>query len=69
MSEITVYLVATEPMELMREETIQNVWFRNNGMGGNVGWDEIEVRGNPLDVYDFIVLHWSVEEAKAKLNV
>lgn len=68
-SEITVILEATEPMELMRDKTQKNVWMRNLGIDYTRGhrWEQVEIRGVPLDVYDFIALHWGEEEAKYRV--
>jgi len=59
--EISVILDAVEPMELMRNPTREDVWIRNVSSGYLC---EVEIRGTPLDVYDFISNHWDTDTAK-----
>lgn len=68
MSEITVILEATEPMELMRGKTPYEVWMRNLGTDHTYSshWDEIEIRGESGPVQDFIALHWG-EDVNAEI--
>jgi hypothetical protein len=58
--EITVTLEACEPMELLRFPFEDNVWIKL--LPGHY-WEEVEIRGEPQEIWNFIELHWDREVA------
>jgi hypothetical protein len=58
--EITVCLEGCEPMELMRNATSRNVWFR---WKETEYWPLIEIKGIDEEVWGFIKDHWDEDVA------
>lgn len=61
--DVTVTLDAAEPMELMRGDTPEGIWMRQEPTGRGV--TEVSIQGPREDVIDFLMGHWghSREEA------
>ena len=60
MPKTTIILEGCEPMELLRDETKQDVWFR---WRGTHYWPMIEIRGEETEVWEFIEFHWDRDVA------
>lgn len=67
MADLIIRLEACEPMELMRNPFEQKVWIKLNPAPRN-WWPEVEIRGEPLEVYGFIKDNWGVETAEGVIN-
>lgn len=61
MTEITVTLDACNADDLMRGPTERKVWIRR--IDGDSYWPQIEIRGESSEVWHYIDLHWSKDEA------
>jgi len=63
MPEITVTIDACEPTELMRHPTEYGVWIRLLPVSQHSGWEEVQIRGEPVQVWNYIRYHWDKDVA------